>query len=401
MAKGDLGILPPDPNNLINQATKSNIDTANAQAKINNPNQFTPWGSSTWTPGTPGPDGSVQWTQNINLSPEQQKLFNTQQGTAQTQATTAATGANQLKGLLAQPITGPSYTGYTAGPNLATTVGNTSPIQTRIGGTGDYGANVQHVEDALFARANPDIERDRTRLETQLANQGITRGSAAYNDAVALNERNVNDRRNSISLEARQEQNRLQGLELNQGNFANQAQAQQFAQMLARAGFSNQAIQQMFENRNTTTAANNDVASQRFGDTLATRNQKLNEQAALMNGQQVGQPQFPNTSQTGVAGVDTAGIQTNRFNQMQNLWGGLLSGAGNLMGAWSDRRLKRDIRRIGTADNGLAIYAYHFEGDPVTHIGFMADEVRQFRPEAVNTDVATGYDKVDYAKAVA
>lgn len=89
--------------------------------------------------------------------------------------------------------------------------------------------------------------------------------------------------------------------------------------------------------------------------------------------------------------------------------GGFLAGAGSfasgmakllpVLASMSDRRLKEDIRRVGEADNGLPIYTYRFKGDDSgqTHMGFMADEVEDRRPEAVG--LAGGYKTVDYDRA--
>lgn len=76
-------------------------------------------------------------------------------------------------------------------------------------------------------------------------------------------------------------------------------------------------------------------------------------------------------------------------------FGNLLSGAAAVYSMFSDRRLKENIHRIGTAENELPIYVYNYIGDPTPRIGFMADEVKLVRPEAVTTD-DSGYDKVDY-----
>jgi len=67
---------------------------------------------------------------------------------------------------------------------------------------------------------------------------------------------------------------------------------------------------------------------------------------------------------------------------------------------WSDRRLKHDIKRIGKTDDGLPIYKFKYKGDPEeqTHIGFMADEVEQKKPEAVGV-AENGYKYVDYDRA--
>lgn len=75
---------------------------------------------------------------------------------------------------------------------------------------------------------------------------------------------------------------------------------------------------------------------------------------------------------------------------------GLVSG---LTSIFSDRRLKQDIRKIGTADNGLPIYAFAYTNEPSrTHIGFMADEVEKIHPEAISEFM--GAKMVDYGKAV-
>jgi hypothetical protein len=67
---------------------------------------------------------------------------------------------------------------------------------------------------------------------------------------------------------------------------------------------------------------------------------------------------------------------------------------------WSDRRLKRDIKRVGTADNGLPVYTFKYKGDDTeqTHVGYMADEVEKKHPDAVGV-AGNGYKFVDYDRA--
>lgn len=65
----------------------------------------------------------------------------------------------------------------------------------------------------------------------------------------------------------------------------------------------------------------------------------------------------------------------------------------------SDRRLKTDIKRVGTLDNGLSVYLYRLRGDPVARIGLMADEVEKVHPGAVVTGL-TGFKAVFYDQAV-
>ena len=63
------------------------------------------------------------------------------------------------------------------------------------------------------------------------------------------------------------------------------------------------------------------------------------------------------------------------------MWG---AGAGALLGLLSDKRAKENIEKVGThKDLGVGIYTYNYKGDPVTHMGVMAQEVKEVKPEAV------------------
>jgi uncharacterized caspase-like protein len=72
-------------------------------------------------------------------------------------------------------------------------------------------------------------------------------------------------------------------------------------------------------------------------------------------------------------------------------------GAGGGGGGWSDRRLKRNIHRLGTSPSGLNIYAFEYIWGGPTYVGVIAQELLLTRPDAV---IATdsGYLKVDYNK---
>lgn len=85
---------------------------------------------------------------------------------------------------------------------------------------------------------------------------------------------------------------------------------------------------------------------------------------------------------------------------------GLMSSAGSAakgvssLAAFSDRRTKTDIVRIGTADNGLPLYTFRYIGDPEKRINFglMAQDVEKVKPEAVSE--INGIKIVDYGKAL-
>jgi outer membrane protein OmpA-like peptidoglycan-associated protein len=75
--------------------------------------------------------------------------------------------------------------------------------------------------------------------------------------------------------------------------------------------------------------------------------------------------------------------------------GGGSGGAGGT--GWSDRRLKTDIRRVGTARNGLALYRFKYIWGGPVFVGVIAQEVTAIYPEAVLQGPG-GYLRVDYDK---
>jgi hypothetical protein len=204
------------------------------------------------------------------------------------------------------------------------------------------------AQQAIMSRLDPQLQRQRAQLETQLANQGLVRGGEAFNAAIAEQQQQENDLRTqaalqgiSLDMAARQQglgeaqalggfanQAALAGfgagqqatgaqnaaiaqnaqLALQSGQFANQAQAQQFAQRLAAGEFGrdaqmasfqtgqaaqeavNRAIAQNFQQGLGAAGAYNAAAGQQFGqemDIAGLYNASLaqNQQAALQQAQ--------------------------------------------------------------------------------------------------------------------
>lgn len=73
--------------------------------------------------------------------------------------------------------------------------------------------------------------------------------------------------------------------------------------------------------------------------------------------------------------------------------GSLASGAGALALAFSDRRLKRDIVKVGEDSRGFGVYEYSIFGR--RERGVMADEVERIIPDAVHT-LPSGVQAVNY-----
>ncbi|MBX4938656.1 tail fiber domain-containing protein [Rhizobium binae] len=214
----------------------------------------------------------------------------------------------------------------------------------------------KYVNDHWRSGFDNQWSRDQASLEQSLADKGIAMGSEAYDNAMR--------------------------------DFSTRKQAA-----------SDQYLGDMYSN------AQNSI--------LTERNQPLNEISALMSGSQVHQPNYVNTPTTELPTVDQAGLINQNFNQKMGLYnqqlaqsnaamGGLFGLGGTLLGGWakSDRRLKEDISRVGTLDNGLPIYAFRYKAGGPMQIGLMSDDVRKTHPDAV-FEHADGFDRVDYERAVA
>jgi hypothetical protein len=128
-----------------------------------------------------------------------------------------------------------------------------------------------------------------------------------------------------------------------------------------------------------------------------------------MGGAQVQMPQFQAYQGADVAAAPIFGAtqaagnfaQQNYQNQMAgynakmgmygNIAGALGTAAGG--GAFSDRRLKSNVVRVGTHPLGIGVYEYDIFGE--RQRGVMADELEKVKPEAVSTH-SSGYKMVDY-----
>ena len=199
------------------------------------------------------------------------------------------------------------------------------------------------------------------------------------------------------------------GMDLAQSQFRNQAIDQLNQSDLQWFGFQNQAQQQLYGMDMGRAQFNNAAAQQSLQQQLALRGQPINEASALLSGQQIQAPQFANVPQTGVQAADYQGAVAQNYaaaNAQYNAQlqrggadtaaiAGLLGrGLGGLAFRYSDRRLKRDVKRIGTGFYGLPIYRYDYLwSEPA--IGYMADEVAAVAPHAIMVG-HDGFAQVNY-----
>ena len=337
----------PDPKATAAAQAAANKETAIAQSELNMINQNTPWGSLAYEQTGKSDKGTPQYTATQTLAPEQQQILDLTNDASIKYGQTANSQLDAISGQLSQPL---DYSSLGAAPTLNE-------------GTRD------EVADALYARMNPQFALQEQRMIDRLAAQGITDpGSQAYQAEYDNYARSMNDARLAVEANALSQAAQLYGLEGNQRDRA-----------------INEMIQQ--------------------------RSQPLNELAAMLSGTQVQGPQFVNTPQTGVQptnamdSIYSSYALSQQADQAANQGLFDLLGAGAGIGAatyggagwtFSDRRVKTDIERVGTAANGLPVYHYRYVGGGGTYRGYMADEVEAIFPHAV-TEIG-GYKAVNYAE---
>jgi len=332
-----------------------------------------------------------------------------------------------------------------------TTFGDAGDITRSYGPADNFSADRQRVEESLYQRINPQLQQDRDRLRQQLADQGIQYGTEAYDRAIAAADRQTTDARLAVTAQGGQEQQRMMDMaaqragfqnaaqkqaydqalgrgqfanqaqieqfqkDVGAGTFANQAQKDAFTQAASRAQFNNAAQAQELARQNAQFNAQNAARGQYLTEQAALRNAPINEILALQSGSQVQQPNFGSGGNNQIANTDVAGIIAKNFDQQLDIYkqqsgtanqiiGGLFGLAGNAAQAGatvatkSDRRVKKNIHRVGTVfaarkhdePKKLPIYSFeykdgHEDSGAKRHIGPMAQDVEKIDPKAVTT----------------
>lgn len=350
----------PDYAGAAAATAEGNKAAALAAGALNRPTQITPTGSQTWSlkegadPNNPQPG---DWIATTSYSPEQQKLYEGQTSARQGLVNTANVGVGGLAGL-----------------GVGQGLGNTTPSFTGdVSKTADqFSADRQAISDALYANQTKylgdQFARDDERLRSQLLSRGLTEGSAAYDNALRDQQRAQNDAYGTAANNATSQSAQMQ--KLMQDALLNSASTQQ---NLYLQGLSGAATEQ---------------------------NQPLNQILALLGGGQVSQPNLQGYGQYGqYQGADllsaanaqyNSGLASAQYNNQVNSQN--MQDLGMMFAAFSDRRLKSNIRPICALPSGQVLYAYDIFGQPSA--GVMADETPA---EAVLT-LPSGYQAVDYSK---
>jgi hypothetical protein len=271
---------------------------------------------------------------------------------------------------------------------------------------------------ASFANGN----RSNSGLETAAAT------SAAANAAGGLAQQQYQANQGIQNQAAGQEQQQYQANQTIQNSAAQQASNNLLTQQgnqvkgalvapsidTTQLGNLNAGLQTAgMEQQNSQNAINAEVARWNYGQMLPWNMLGMYQNAITGSGNpgastqsQTQTPYFSNPTAnilggtTAALGLASAGAQAAGYSGLalggDSLLGALFSGA-----AFSDRRLKTDIEKIGDTDSGFPLYLFRYRGEsPMSrHLGLMAQDVEKKRPEAV---IHTPYGMmVDYFQALA
>lgn len=437
---------PPAPPNYAAAATAqgtANEGSAIATNFLNQANQVGPNGSLTYTydptKGMKLPDGTVipQTTATTVLSPAQQKLLDQQNGISASLNDLAAKGVGYVGNAVANPLTADSVKGTPLSTGLARTSfsGAADPTKLGIQGTynfskvgtmpnaADFQGQRDQITNAMMARLQPSIDRDRAALDVRDANQGITHGSEAYGTDYNIFNQGVNDQRIAALLAGDNEQQNLfqnaMGIRQQgvgeaeaQGNFGNAAQGQQFGQNQQALENKNAAAQATFAQGLASDQFANQARTQAIQEADYFQNQPLNMLSALRTGNAAQIPQFGSvTAGANIAPAPVYAAAGDQYNAAMQAYQAKLAsqnaamqGVAGLGGAAmsfipgfgaSDRRIKKNIEYLWTRLDGLCVYAFDFIFGGKRQIGVMADEVARLRPDALGP-VIGGIATVNY-----
>lgn len=365
----------PDYTAAAKETAQGNREAAEYTTKANRINQYTPYGELTYdykpVLDENGKETGAGWSQRMNLTPEAQAALDQQLSLNKKYGETANIGFDRARSLFENPQLNTSGLPELQGIDPSRLA--QAPI--------NAGTTAQQ---AIMSRLQPQLAQQEEALRTRLANQGITLGSDAYGREMTQQGQQAND----LQLQAA-----MQGIGLDQ-----QARAQGLAEQQAIYGQSADQRGRMMQEQ------------------AYMQDRPLNLINALRSGNQVNAPQFQQfAQQANVAGPDLLNAQNMNYqNQLANynagqanqsgamsglfgiggaalggLYGGpqgamlgaqLGSGAG---AAFSDIRLKTNIRRIGTHKLGVGVYEYDYLWGGGKQVGVMAQEVEQIKPEAV------------------
>lgn len=240
-----------------------------------------------------------------------------------------------------------------------------------------------------FALTNSGYQQQANLANAGYANQAAQFGAGAQNTANLANAQAQNQF-GLAGFDAGNQMNQFNASQANQNSQFNAqqqlaSQAQQLAAAQGLSGIAGDMSQQDLANIAAQLQAGNtmwDIQNQ-YNQAPLTQ---LQNYAGLLNPALIDQM----SGQT----ITSNGTMTGTQKQSGGLLGTLGGALSLASGMFSDRRLKTNIKQVGTLSDGLGVYSYDYIwGEP--SVGVMADEVAQLRPWALGAPV-NGFATVNY-----
>lgn len=406
----------PDPTATAAAQGASNVQTAVATANMSHVNQDTPFGSLNYQQTGTNSDGTPQYSSTQTLSAPEQALFN-QSNANSLQAGGVAGGilgsaASQLSGGFNPQLNPLSYGAGTpssagaaatyggasagqaaqagtanAGPvaqgmlgNYAGSVGNGGEnVQTSLGGP-NIGQMAQQSENAAYANQmgylNPQFQEQSSDLTSQLAAQGITQGSDAYNRAESDLNRNQTFSQQQAESSAYNQglttENQLYGQNLATGNFNNAAQQQQYNQAMGNANLQDTAAGAQTQLSESNAQNQNQMSMYNAG---------LAEQSSLANAQSQNQMSQYNAGLTQQAGLSNAAAQ----NSMSQYNAGLQQSGNQFNAQMNNSAEGQNLgQQVTVANQPLSEYSSLMSGAQPTSGAYASAN----GPQVANTNIA-------------
>lgn len=307
---------------------QANIASGQQTASLSNPNVTNPYGSQTVSYTPTGPNGDMQPNVVQSLNPQAQQTLDAQQRVQTGLSNLGEQGLSQAQNVLGNQFkyNGPGIQTSLGGYGQATGAPNLSGVANMPVNAGTTG------QAALMARLQPQIDQSDAALKQQLANQGLTAGGEAYNNAQRVQGQQDNDLKSQAAL---------YGIGLD-----TQANQQGYNQALNTAQLGNQAVAQNYGQALGAGQFGNTAAAQSLQQQLGLYNQPLNQITALESGSQIQSPQFQQyqganiqaaplfqgTQAQGNYAQQSYAQQMAGYNSMMGAVGGLFGAAGTAAG---------------------------------------------------------------------
>jgi hypothetical protein len=399
-------------------------DLAEYNTQANRPDVITPWGRQTWSRspelnktgydsalatwqrevdlrgGADSKNGikwanknrkpmesdytSDNWTMNLELDPDQQAALDSQMAIQRGRSDTAQGMLGRINDSFGKEFD------YESLPSRS---GQITARQTSANpfGFGSSDTYRQKAQDAVYNFQKPMLDANRQAVEAQLANQGLARGSEAWNNEM----RRVDDSEARAQLQAidsgRAEAAQNFNQDLSRGNFDQTQATQDVMRQIQAGGFNNQ-------NRQSA-----------ISEEQSRRSQALNELNALLSGSQVEQPNMPGFSGAAQAGGGSMSdalskqyqgdLAASNAENAQTSQAAQLGAMMYMMYMFSDARLKEDIRYTGDFIGSIPVVEFRYRGVPGLLTGVIAQDVLKVKPSAVIVD-HSGFYKVNYSELV-